>query len=498
LNAIEINVEANGAICDFNGSQDTVSAFTTAADWDGGVFPAKDLITNIARFNKTGYANQPTNANYELNGLIFGDGVTATAGTIITISGAGGQQLKLGDSGIVMNANAGKATINKIQLGADQSWINNSTNILSVGTLGNLSSNTPHTVTLAGSGPVKITGVISDNTSSGPTAVEVSGAAVTLSGANTFTGGITVSAGTLIGTSNGALGDGSVTVANGATLTLSATNCLSDQAGLVLDANSTLNLSFAGTDTVGSVSLDGGAAWLPAGIYSAAALTAAGGTGTYTGSGRLMVTVVRYTLTGSAAGGNGTVSPASTNVTADSNVTFVVTASNYYRIASLTTNGISAGLSFDNNSTDTNFTWSNVQSTGMLVAVFTAQVTTNPANTPYWWLAQHGLTNFNADAMADADGDGLLTWQEYSAGTNPTNPASVFQITGGTVNSQNAVIRWSSVSNRFYNLSLTTNLMETFVAITGATNLPATPPENIYTNSVPDGAAAFYRINVHQ
>jgi hypothetical protein len=60
------------------------------------------------------------------------------------------------------------------------------------------------------------------------------------------------------------------------------------------------------------------------------------------------------------------------------------------------------------------------------------------------------------------------------------------------------VIRWSSESNRFYNLSRTTNLLQSFAAVTDATNLPATPPENVYTNPVPDGAAAFYRINVHQ
>ncbi|MFA7369869.1 MAG: hypothetical protein WC334_09515, partial [Kiritimatiellales bacterium] len=47
---------------------------------------------------------------------------------------------------------------------------------------------------------------------------------------------------------------------------------------------------------------------------------------------------VSYTLTGSATG-NGTVSPASTNVLSGSSANFVITASNYYRIASLSTNG---------------------------------------------------------------------------------------------------------------------------------------------------------------
>ena len=489
LSAVEINVEANGAICDFNGSQATISAFTTAADWDGGAFPANDLILNIARFNKTSYANQFTNASYSLNGLIFGDGVTATADTTITISGQTGQQLKLGDSGIVMNAGAGKATINKIQLGADQSWINNSTNTLSVGTLGNLSSNIPYIVTLAGTGPIKITGVISDN-AAGTTAVNVYGAAVTLSGANTFAGGTTVSAETLTGASSGALGAGNVTVSNGAALVLQNNAAIHTGVNLVLGPNAALTLAFTGSDKIGRLSLDGGTSWLTNGTYNATALGVLG-TGTYTGSGSLDVGY--YTLTGSATG-NGTVSPASTNVLLGSSANFLITASNYYRIASLTTNGTSVGLAFDNNSTATNFVWSNVQVAGALVATFTEQITADPANTPYWWLAQYGLTNFTADAMLDADRDGLLTWQEYIAGTNPTNPASNFRITGSSTTSQGTVIRWSSASNRTYDLSCTTNLLQPFSVLTGASNLPATPPENVYTNPV-QGGSAFYRIS---
>jgi hypothetical protein len=92
----------------------------------------------------------------------------------------------------------------------------------------------------------------------------------------------------------------------------------------------------------------------------------------------------------------------------------------------------------------------------------------------------------------------LLTWQEYIAGTNPTNPASVFEITGSSINAQGVVIRWASASNKLYNLSRTTNLMSGFSVLAGASNLPATPPENVYTNPVSAGAAVFYKINVYQ
>jgi hypothetical protein len=130
-----------------------------------------------------------------------------------------------------------------------------------------------------------------------------------------------------------------------------------------------------------------------------------------------------------------------------------------------------------------------------VTANFAPNVTAN-TETPEWWLAQYGLTNFTAEAAADADGDGLLSWQEYVAGTDPTNPASVLQITGGAVTAQSVVIRWSSVSNRLYSLSRTTNLTEAFTALPGASNLPATPPENSYTHPAPVSSAAFYRITV--
>lgn len=414
VGAGEIGAEAARAvILDFNGSQATTSAFSTAADWDGGVFPAKDLFTHIARFNKTSYANQPTHSNYDLNGLVFGDGATPTADATITITGAGGQQLKLGASGIVMMANAGKATINKIQLGADQSWINNSASILSVGTLGNLDTNIPHTVTLAGSGPINITGIVSDTAETGTTAINVSGATVTLSGANTFSGGITLDSGILTGKANGALGINNIMVADGATLALSgtATNYIGDQMKLTMASSSILNLAFNGADRIGALSLDGGATWLANGTYNAAALGALG-IGTYTGGGSLAV----------------------------------------------------------------------------------AGVASAPAGTPYGWLLQHGLTNYDADAAADADGDGLPSWQEYVAGTDPTNAASCFRITGAELGSGGTVIRWSSVSNRFYDISWSTNLQDVFTVLPGAIHLHATPPENAYTNPPDNRPTSFYRI----
>jgi len=52
-----------------------------------------------------------------------------------------------------------------------------------------------------------------------------------------------------------------------------------------------------------------------------------------------------------------------------------------------------------------------------------------PYGTPSPWLLAHGFTtNFPAAEISDPDGDGLLTWQEYQANTDPRDPASKFVV----------------------------------------------------------------------
>jgi len=189
------------------------------------------------------------------------------------------------------------------------------------------------------------------------------------------------------------------------------------------------------------------------------------------------------------AGANGTVTPSSTNVVPGNSADFVITASNYYRIATLTTNGTAAaGMSFDNNSTTANFTWSNVQAAGTLAATFTAQVANDPAGTPYSWLAGYGLTNYDTDAVADQDADGLKTWQEYIAGTDPTNNASCLRAAQNIRN----VITWSPVAGRVYSVYWSTNLVKGFSNL--ADNILY--PQNSYTNTTPDTKVNHYHTRI--
>ncbi len=83
----------------------------------------------------------------------------------------------------------------------------------------------------------------------------------------------------------------------------------------------------------------------------------------------------------------------------------------------------------------------------------TCDVTTSgmPVPVPYaWLLAFNGLVangDFEAAAGADPDGDGMKTWAEYVAGTDPTSAASVFLATIDAARN----VHWSPhVSGRLY------------------------------------------------
>jgi hypothetical protein len=198
---------------------------------------------------------------------------------------------------------------------------------------------------------------------------------------------------------------------------------------------------------------------------------------------------IQYTLTANGETG-GSISPASTNVIFGSSAGFVVTASNYSRIATLTTNGTAVtGMLFDNNSTTTNFIWSNVQASGVLAATFAAQVTTNaPAQVPYSWLAGYGLTNYNTDATNDVDLDGLSAWQEYIAGTIPNSATSVLK----AVQNNRNVVTWTPQSNRIYSVYWSTNLLKGFTNL----NNNILYPTNNFTNATPDPRVNHYQIKV--
>lgn len=97
----------------------------------------------------------------------------------------------------------------------------------------------------------------------------------------------------------------------------------------------------------------------------------------------------------------------------------------------------------------------------------------------------------------DPDADGMSNWREYVAGTDPTNPASLFLIDGLPVPGRYRV-RFRSAANRLYTLRWTTNLMDgVWFTTLGQVRVAGTggPVELSDTNELFSGML-FYRVTV--
>ncbi|MFH0952774.1 MAG: carboxypeptidase regulatory-like domain-containing protein [Verrucomicrobiota bacterium] len=124
-----------------------------------------------------------------------------------------------------------------------------------------------------------------------------------------------------------------------------------------------------------------------------------------------------------------------------------------------------------------------------------------PMGTPEWWLASYGLTNdtFAAEELKDSDLDGHRNWQEHVAGTIPTNALSILLVRPGYLGGgSNKAVFWESITGRLYTINDSTNLLDAWLEIPGATNLPGTG--STMTNPMPASPAPhqFFDIRVRQ
>jgi len=125
-----------------------------------------------------------------------------------------------------------------------------------------------------------------------------------------------------------------------------------------------------------------------------------------------------------------------------------------------------------------NFSWTSLSTNLDIHAVFAPIL--EDGLVPLDWLALYGLTNrhWMAEASLDQDGDGLLTWQEYQLGSDPTDPADARLVVNFVPNPHGSNawrVTWHAFTNRaaIYDVLGSTNIVEGFVAFT---NLPAAPP----------------------
>jgi len=126
--------------------------------------------------------------------------------------------------------------------------------------------------------------------------------------------------------------------------------------------------------------------------------------------------------------------------------------------------------------------------------------TTTTNGTPYTWLDSFGITNdYELADLGDPDGDGALTWEEYLAGTDPTNAMSVFRLTSATIGVGGELeLVWygttnSGVTTEFVVYRCTNLLSGGWEPV--STNTRSATGTNTWSGSGASGAA-FYRIGM--
>lgn len=202
-----------------------------------------------------------------------------------------------------------------------------------------------------------------------------------------------------------------------------------------------------------------------------------------------------FTLTLSADSG-GSVTPESGFYVAGHSVDIAATSDTYYHFAQWSgdTGAITTGTADDATVTVT------MSSTVGLAANFVADETSG--GTPHAWLAQQDpawTNDFEAAATNDADGDTVVTGDEYISGTSPTNAASVFDGTS-TVVEGDAIINLPTVPSdidgklRRYGIKTTTNLNSSWSWVPGYGSILGQGQTVIYTNTF--DSTLFIRVQV--
>ncbi len=113
----------------------------------------------------------------------------------------------------------------------------------------------------------------------------------------------------------------------------------------------------------------------------------------------------------------------------------------------------------------------------------------------YDWAQQFGLPTDGSADYLDSDLDAMNNWQEWIAGTDPTNAASLLRLQSPVVSLPGLVLRWTSDTNHTYFLERATNIYGPGTFHLFRTNLSGLPGTTAFTDTTgPSLPAAFYRV----
>ena len=111
------------------------------------------------------------------------------------------------------------------------------------------------------------------------------------------------------------------------------------------------------------------------------------------------------------------------------------------------------------------------------------------------WLLSYRLPGNGAADNGDSDGDGAGNWQEWRAGTVPTNAASLLRMESPVLNGSEVTLRWQSVTNRLYYMQSTANLLgQPYLTI--RSNIQGQADITSFADTNDGTGLRFYRVGV--